>query len=128
MSQAEIQTSASLELLSGAAAQLFLELSRERLKQGKTFAVALSGGETPQMFLKMLASPEFAGQIPWENTRIFQVDERCVPPDNPESNYRMIHETLLSSIPNAADHFHRMRAEQPNLEEASQEYESELGK
>jgi 6-phosphogluconolactonase len=62
----------------------------------------------------------------WQNIHLFQVDERCVPPDHSESNYRMLHETLLSAAPIPEANFHRMAAEQADLAQASREYAEQL--
>ena len=52
--------------------------------------MALSGGSTPKLLYELLGSSNFAGRVRWSNVHLFQVDERCVPPDDPQSNYRMI--------------------------------------
>jgi len=127
MSEEKIRTFPTLEELSRAAADHFAALARRRALGKQIFSVAISGGKTPQAFLSLLASPEFSGGIPWENTHIFQVDERSVPPDHPQSNYRMIRESLLAAVPSAAAHFHRMKAEQQDRDAASEEYAAELG-
>lgn len=124
----EVRTFPRLEELSRAAAEYFVSLACLRALERRIFSVALSGGKTPQTFLKLLASPEFSARIPWENTHLFQVDERCVPPDHPQSNYGMIREALLSQVPGAAAHFHRMKAGQPDREAASAEYAVEMEK
>lgn len=115
-----------LEELSRAAALRFTELARERVQQGKAFSVALSGGSTPRTFLEILSNPEFSQRIQWENVHLFQVDERCVPPDHLQSNYHMIHGRLLRPVPAAAHNFHRMQAELDDRDAASAEYELEI--
>jgi 6-phosphogluconolactonase len=126
MSETKIQIFPGLEELSRAAAVRFAEFARERVRQGKVFSAALSGGSTPRTFLEILANPEFSQQIQWESVHLFQVDERCVPPDHLQSNYRMIHGSLLRPVPGAADNFHRMKAELEDLDAASAQYESEI--
>src|SRR5439155_1435691 len=79
----------SLEALSRQAAGRFAELARQRAAKGEAFAAALSGGSTPKRLYELLARPEFSGALPWGRIHLFQVDERCVPPDHTESNYRM---------------------------------------
>jgi 6-phosphogluconolactonase len=128
MTEVSIRTFARLEALSRSAAEHFVMAASARAVEGSMFSAAFSGGKTPQMFLKLLATPEFSGRIPWERTYIFQVDERCVPPDDPQSNYGMIREALLLQAPGAAAHFHRMKAEQADREAASAEYAAEIGK
>jgi 6-phosphogluconolactonase len=126
MSETKVEIFSGLEDLSRAAAVRFTGLARERVQQGKVFTAALSGGSTPRIFLEMLANTEFSQRIQWESVHLFQVDERCVPPDRLQSNYRMIHGTLLRPVPGAADNFHRMKAELEDREAASAEYEAEI--
>ena len=126
MSETKIQIFPDLEAVSRAAAVRFTELARERVQQGKILTAALSGGSTPRTFLGILANPEFSQRIPWESVHLFQVDERCVPPDHLQSNYRMIHSSLLRPVPSAADNFHRMKAEQEDRDGACMEYAAEI--
>ena len=89
--------------------------------------VAISGGTTPKTMFAFLADPTqpFVKQVPWDKLDLFWVDERCVPPDHPESNYRMTNEALLSKVPLPAEHIHRMEGElEP--ETAAARYESLL--
>src|SRR5580658_5418234 len=95
----EIRIFDGLEPLSWAAATRFEEQARVKVVEKKPFSVALSGGSTPKLLFELLASPGFQGRVRWSNIQFFQVDERCVPPDNPQSNYRMIRRTLLASVP-----------------------------
>lgn len=126
MSEANIRIFHDLEELSRAAAVRFTELARERVQQGKLFSAALSGGSTPRTFLEILANPEFSQRIQWESVHLFQVDERCVPPDHLQSNYRMINGRLLRLVPAAAGNFHRMQAELDDRDAASTQYELEI--
>lgn len=126
MNEKNIQIFPALEELSRAAAVRFTELARERAQQGKVFSVALSGGSTPRTFLEILANPEFSQRIQWESVHLFQVDERCVPPDHLQSNYRMIRGSLLRPVPAAEENFHRMKAELEDRDSASAEYEAEI--
>lgn len=86
--------------------------------QTDRFVLALSGGSTPQTLYRML-SGEFRRRIPWERVVILQVDERCVPPDHADSNWRMLRETLLAPLPEVRAH--RIEAERPG---AAEDYES----
>ncbi|HEY0365393.1 MAG TPA: 6-phosphogluconolactonase [Pyrinomonadaceae bacterium] len=84
--------------------------------------VALSGGSTPKLLYEILAD-QFREQVSWPDIHFFWSDERHVPPDHPESNYRMANEALLSRVPVSADNVHRIHSENPNAEDAASEYE-----
>jgi len=75
--------------------------------------VAISGGSTPKAMFALLADrakPYFA-RVPWARLHLFWVDERCVPPTDAESNYRMTNEVMLSKVPLAPEQIHRMEGE-----------------
>lgn len=112
--------------LSQAAAVYFAEAATQAVSMRSRFAVALSGGSTPKSLYSLLAGDEFRGRIPWAQTHFFWGDERCVPPDDPQSNYRMTREALLSRVPVPAANIHRMRGEDPDPQQAARRYEDEL--
>ncbi len=90
------------------------------LQQGhaKFSSVALSGGSTPcRLFARLIADP-YRTKVDWSSVRIFWGDERPVPPDHPESNFRMAKENLLDHVPIVPDHVFRMEGERPAEEEA----------
>jgi len=128
MSNPEIRIFENLQDLSWAAATRLEEQARVKVIEKKPFSVALSGGSTPKLLFELLASPTFQGRVRWSNLQLFQVDERCVPPDDAQSNYRMIRQALLESVPLAAENFHRMAAERPDREQVAREYAEELGR
>jgi 6-phosphogluconolactonase len=96
----------------------------ERLS-GKRFAVLLSGGSTPRATYQMLAAPPYRDRIDWPNLQVYFGDERCVPPDHPDSNFRMAQEALLGKVAIAAEQVHRIRGEISPME-AADEYAREL--
>jgi 6-phosphogluconolactonase len=108
--------------LSWAAATRFEELARIKAREKRIFAAALSGGSTPRHLYEILGSPGFSSRVSWQNVHLFQVDERCVPPDHPGSNYRMIREALLENAPLPEANFHRLAGELPDREQACREY------
>jgi 6-phosphogluconolactonase len=122
----DVKVFSTLEDMSWAAACAFEDLARLKFIEGKTFCAALSGGLTPRLLYRILAGRALVGRIEWKNVQLFQVDERCVPPDHPDSNYRMIREALLESSEIPAENFHRMQAEEADLEKAAREYAGEL--
>jgi 6-phosphogluconolactonase len=90
------------------------------------WSVALSGGSTPRPLYRALDGGDPSERIDWARADLFFGDERTVPPDHPESNYRMARETLLSRVPVPAERVHRMRGEAPDLSAAAAAYEAEL--
>lgn len=85
----------------------FIDLVNE---PGEKF-IALSGGSTPREFFTLIAT-EYRSHIPWDRIEFFQVDERCVPPDHADSNWKQIKELILDTVPEAQAH--RVRAEYPH--------------
>ncbi|HEY0798104.1 MAG TPA: 6-phosphogluconolactonase [Candidatus Baltobacteraceae bacterium] len=75
------------------------------------FNVALAGGSTPRVAYSLLASPAFRDALDWSRVRFFFGDERCVPPEHPDSNYRMAKETLFDPLSISAANAFRMRGE-----------------
>lgn len=109
------------------AAQRFTSLAREAAVSRGHFSAALSGGSTPGALYRLLAEDPYRGQIPWENVHLFWGDERCVPPDDPGSNFRLADKTLISHVPVPPGNVYRVRGElEP--EEAARSYEKVLRK
>ncbi len=108
--------------LAEAAARDFAERARTAIQGSSRFTVALAGGSTPEATYEALAS-EYAGELDWSRVHVFFGDERSVPPDDEDSNYRMANEALLSRV--SPGSVHRMRGELPP-EEAAEGYEKEL--
>jgi len=105
------------------AAQLFVEQCLEAVEKRGEYNVALSGGQTPKLFFETLASEKYNASIPWEKVNFYWVDERCVGPDDEQSNYRLAKEELLHKV--SATHFYRMKGE-TNAQTAADDYESLL--
>lgn len=89
------------------------------------FTVALAGGSTPEPAYALLAERDRAQKIDWARVEVFWGDERSVPPDHPDSNYRMARHALLDLVPIPEKNVHRIRGEQPP-EEAAAAYRLEL--
>ena len=90
----------------------------EKAAMGESLTVALSGGHTPKAFFEVIAQPPYRDEIPWTNVVFFWGDERCVPPDNDESNYKMTNDALLSHINIPAGNINRVHGEDPPTNEA----------
>jgi 6-phosphogluconolactonase len=97
----------SLEALSTAAADYIARAAARAVASRGTFTIALSGGSTPRRTYELLAA---RGEIPWDKVEVFFGDERCVPPDDEDSNFKLAWDTLLSHAPRNADQVHAMYA------------------
>lgn len=96
-----------------AAASLVVDRAAEAIAGRGLFTIALAGGSTPRPVYERLASSELAGRIDWSRVHVFFGDERCVPPDDPQSNYRMASEAVLARVPIPETNIHRIRGEDP---------------
>ena len=92
----------------------------------KRASIALAGGRTPEALYRLLAEMPYRARIDWDKVEIFWGDERCVPPDHPDSNYRMAREALLDRVLVPAANVHRMRGELADPVAAAREYEAVL--
>jgi 6-phosphogluconolactonase len=108
-----------------ASARMFAEKVEQAAARRGVARVAISGGATPQTTFKLLAAEPFASSVPWGKLQLFWVDERCVGPDDPESNYGVCRELLLSKVPIPAENVFRMEGEL-DPEVAASRYESTL--
>jgi 6-phosphogluconolactonase len=113
------------EEVARAVARRFVELARASFAERESFSAALAGGTTPKRVYELLASEEFRNEVAWDGVHIFFGDERSVPPDHADSNYRMAHEALLSRVSIPEKNIHRMRGEGDAAANASL-YEDEL--
>lgn len=107
-----------------AAAEEFVRIGKAAIAARGRFTVALSGGSTPKSLYSLLAAKYAA--FDWARTFLFLGDERHVPPDHPDSNYRMVNEALLSKISIPAENVFRVKTEDRDADAAALEYENEL--
>jgi 6-phosphogluconolactonase len=122
-----IQIVTDADALYQATASEFVRQAGEAVEAKGTCTVALSGGSTPKGLYGLLANdPTWRGQVAWDNIYVFWGDERHVPPDHPDSNYRMAHEALLSKVPIPPAHVHRIKSEHPDARQAADDYEQTL--
>ncbi|MFP4344159.1 MAG: 6-phosphogluconolactonase [Anaerolineales bacterium] len=121
----EVRVYSDEDALAEAVAQHFVTLAVEALSQKVPFTVALAGGSTPRPAYEALATPRYAQRVDWAQVELFWGDERSLPPDHPESNYRLAYEALLRHLPIPEEQVHRMRGELAP-ERAAELYEQEL--
>lgn len=101
-------------------------LLAQAVEKAGIFAVALSGGTTPRRLYERLADPSYRDEFPWSRAHWFWGDERFVPHDNAQSNYRMVQEALLSRAPIPTANVHPVPTEDISPESAATSYEREL--
>ena len=108
-------------------AQHFIEVAEQAVANRGLARIAISGGSSPKAAFQLLADPgqPWFKRMPWDKLELYWVDERTVPPDHPESNYRMTREAMLDHVPLKPEQVHRMEGElEPEV--AAARYESEL--
>ncbi len=115
------------EQLAAELAENLIMKINSKIVNGKHFYLSLSGGDTPKLFYSTLARSPFKEDISWEKVDIFWGDERCVPPDDEESNYRMTKFHLLDKVRIKQENIHRIIGESnPALE--AKRYSEEIKK
>ena len=125
--EVDVKVSPTAAEVAMAAAEMFASAAIEAAKLRGHARIAISGGSTPKAVFALLADPSqpFLNDIPWSQLQLFWVDERCVPPDNAESNYGMTKAAMLDKVPLPEANIHRMEGEL-DPEEAASRYESEI--
>jgi 6-phosphogluconolactonase len=126
-SSREIRKLATPQELFAAAAEEIVVAANEAVARCGRFTIALSGGSTPKSLFTLLAS-NARSSLNWEQTFFFWGDERHVPPDDKDSNYRMADEAMLSKIPVSSANVFRVPAENPDADAAALAYEQTLRK
>ena len=123
----EIRVFDDLPALARAAAEEVVRVLSDAIRNRDRATIALSGGSTPKALYRLLASDEsFRSRMPWSAIHFFWGDERHVPPDHAESNYRMAREAMLDLVPVPPENVHRIYAEEKDAERAATEHEAEL--
>ncbi|XGV97658.1 MAG: 6-phosphogluconolactonase [Leptolyngbya sp. BL-A-14] len=122
----QIQVLADAEALTQAAATEFVKQAKQAIATSGRFTVALSGGSTPKSLYALLATEPWRRQIPWSHVHFFWGDERHVPPDHADSNYRMTQERLLFQVPVPAENVHRIQTENPDASSVAAGYEQAI--
>lgn len=121
-----IQVVDDYEALCRAGADHFVETVRVAITRQGRAAVVLSGGSTPRGMYALLATEPYFSRVHWNRVHVFWGDERCVPPDSPQSNYRMAYDAMLTQVPIPPQNVWRMHAESSNLAQAGNNYEAEI--
>src|SRR6204780_261099 len=115
--------------LARSAAEYFVVQAEQAVAARGRARIAISGGSTPKAAFAALGErgEEWRDRMPWAKLDLWWVDERCVPPDDAESNFRMTHEALLDHVPLMPEQIHRMEGELAP-DDAATKYEAELRK
>jgi 6-phosphogluconolactonase len=128
LDRGEVQVLADADEIARVAADEFVRHALEAVRMRGVFTVVLSGGSTPKKLYSLLASEagSFPARVPWDKIHFFWGDERHVPPDHSDSNYRMVYEAMLSKVPVPLENIHRIKAENPDAGQAAEDYERVL--
>jgi 6-phosphogluconolactonase len=127
MRHAERAIFADAETLAVAAAEYCIAQARVAIAARGRFHLALAGGSTPRRLYQLLAAPAYRDRIDWRSVEIWFGDERCVPPDHADSNYRMADEAMVGKLAIPADQVHRMPADAADPQAAAADYARQLG-
>jgi len=123
----EIRILADGAAIAKRAAQEFVHAAASAVRAKGSFNVALAGGSTPKaLYTLLVTDPALRSQIPWDKTHLFFGDERHVPPDHPDSNFRMATEAMISKSPLKPEQVTRIKGENPDGDQAALEYEKSL--
>ena len=126
-SNREVRILADANSIAQTAAAEFLEAAQQAVSEKGSVSVALAGGSTPKALYGLLATnPLLQAKVPWSKIQFFFGDERHVPPNDEESNFRMAEEAMLGKAPVDAKQVHRIKGEKRNAAQAAEEYEQDL--
>ncbi len=123
MTDQRIQIFADVSELAAAVAQQIVTRAQAAVADHDRFTIALSGGSTPRAVFERLAASPLKEQLPWAKTYVFWGDDRAVPPDHPDSNYRMASESLLQHVPLPKEQIKPILTQCDDLDAAAQHYE-----
>jgi len=121
-----IRRFADLESLASGAAEELVDCVERAIGERGLCRMAMAGGSTPRPVYRLVAGPDLAARIEWERVHVFWGDERCVPPTDRASNYRMVHDELLAQVPIPKRNIHRIEGER-SPDDAARRYEETLG-
>jgi 6-phosphogluconolactonase len=118
----------NIEAISREAANYVVRVAQAAIAERGQFSFALSGGTTPGKFYALLTQEPYRSQINWNSVQIFWSDERCVPAEDPQSNFYLAQEVMLSKLNLRANQIHRMPADRPDREQAAADHAEEIRK
>ena len=120
---------ATPETVAEAAADRIVAAARNAIRRRGRFRMALSGGSTPRPVYSLLAAPPRIAAVDWSRVEFFWGDERCVPPDHPESNFGVARQLLLDRLAGLRQAaIHRMPADAPDRDAAARRYQAEIAR
>jgi 6-phosphogluconolactonase len=122
----EVHVFPDVNAIARRASEKIVEAANTAAEKTGRFTLSLAGGSTPKTLYALLAAEPFRSQIPWDKTYLFFGDERHVPPDHPDSNFRMASESLLSKLSLKPEQVNRIKCEYEDAEQAAREYEQTL--
>jgi 6-phosphogluconolactonase len=126
MTNQNIQIYPDTETLVRAAAEHIASMLEEMLRRQETVTLAMTGGKTPEPVYALLASPPYLQRVDWNRVHFLWGDERCVPPDHPDSNFGMAWKALFSKLDVPSGNIHRMKGELADPAESARLYENEI--
>jgi 6-phosphogluconolactonase len=106
--------------------EIFTASAEQAIKEKNVFCFALSGGKSPQRFFELLSSEQKALSLAWDKIHLFWVDERYVPQDSPDSNYKLATDTFLTKVPIPQENVHPMPTDLADLDSAARQYEKTI--
>lgn len=124
--RAEIRAFDELDELFASAADHLVVTAEQAVEERGEFRIALSGGSTPEGLYRRLAVAPDRDRVPWDRTQVFWGDERWVPHDDPDSNFRMAWECFLGDVPIPEDNVHRVPTGLPDPQRTAERYEDTL--
>ncbi len=122
----DIRIHSNSQAVAEASAAFVLEVGQKAIRANGRFLIALSGGTTPEILYRALTSPAFADRLDWSRAIFFFSDERCVPPNDPRSNYALANKTLFIPLNIPPSQIYRMAGESSDPQVAASEYEQQL--
>ncbi len=117
----------NLDQVSSTAAEEVIQCAIDAIERRGVFRIALSGGSTPKtLYSKLACDQDLKKEMPWKSAHFFWSDERTVPPDHQDSNYRMAQEAMFKHVDVSETQIHRIHAEAEDPNHAAEEYEKEI--